>query len=299
MTELLAKGNTFEWTPKHESSFQELKKRVTTAPVLTMPEMEKPFSVYCDASGQGLGCVLMQDGHVVAYASRQLRKHEETYPTHDLEVAIVVHASKIWRHYIIGKRCEVYLDHKSLKYIFTQPDLNLRQRRWLKLIKDYDLGINYHLGTTNVVVDALSRRTHLNMLATRELLPEFCIEFEKLNLGWVSNTEIVAMEVDSTLERDIQKGQLEDAKIQEIEEQIKKDKAPGFSIDDQGTLSYKKRIYVPEIKEIRESILREAHDSDYSIHPESTKMYHDLKSRYWWSGMKRAIAEYVALCDNC
>jgi hypothetical protein len=115
----------------------------------------------------------MQDGHVVAYASRQLRKHEEKYPTHDLELAAVVHALKIWRHYIIGKRCEVYSDHKSLKYIFTQPDLNLRQRRWLELFKDYDLGINYHPDKANVVADALSIRSHLNMLATRELLPEF------------------------------------------------------------------------------------------------------------------------------
>jgi hypothetical protein len=127
ITELLAKGNTFEWTPKCETSFQELKKRLTTALVLTMPDMERPFSIYCDASGQGLGCVLMQDDHVVAYASRQLRKREEKYPTHDLELAAVVHALKIWRHYIIGERCEVYLDHKSLKYIFTQSDLNLRQ----------------------------------------------------------------------------------------------------------------------------------------------------------------------------
>jgi ribonuclease HI len=180
-----------------------------------MPDMENPFSIYCDASSQGLGCVLMQDGHIVAYASRQLRKHEEKYSTHDLELAAVVHALKIWRHYI-GKRCEVYSDHKSLKYIFTQPDFNLRQRRWLELIKDYDLGINYHPGKANVVANALSRRSHLNMLATWELLPEFCTEFEKLNLGWVSNTEVIEMEVDSTLEQDIQKGQLEDAKIQEI-----------------------------------------------------------------------------------
>jgi hypothetical protein len=175
--------------------------------------------------------------------------------------------------------------------------LNLRQRRWLEIIKDYDLGINYHPGKANVVADALSRRSHLNMLATRELLPEFCTEFEKLNLGCVLNAEVIEMEVDSTLEQDIQRGQLEDAKIQEIKEQVKEDKAPGFSVDDQGTLWYKKRICVPKLKEIRESILREAHDSAYSIHP-STKMYHDLKSRYWWYGMKRAIAEYVALCDN-
>jgi hypothetical protein len=169
----------------------------------------------------------------------------------------------------------------------------------LELIKDYDLGINYHPGKANVVADALSRRSHLNMLATRELFPEFCIEFEKLNLGWISNAEVVEMEVNSTLVQDIRRGQLEDAKIQEIKEQIKEDKAPGFSVDDPGTLWYKKRICVPDLNGIRESILWEAHDSPYSIHPGSTKMYYDLKSRYWWYGMKRAIAEYVALCDNC
>jgi hypothetical protein len=263
-----------------------------------MPDMEKPFSIYCDASGQGLGCVLMQDDCVVAYASRQLRKYEEKYLTHDLELAAVVHALTIWRHYIIGKRCEVYLDHKSLKYIFTQLDLNLRQQRWLELINDYDLGINYHPGKANVVADALSRRSQLNMLAAKELLPEFCKEFEKLNLGWVSNTEVITMEADSTLEQDIQKGQLEDAKIQEIKEQIKEDKAPGFSVDEQGTLGYKKRLYIPEVKETRELILCKAHDSANSIHPRSTKMYHDLKSRYWWYEMKRVVAKYVALCDN-
>jgi hypothetical protein len=119
MMELLEKDKEFKWTPSCESSFQELKKRLTTAPVLVMPNMEKPFAIYCDASGQGLGCVLMQDGHVVAYASRRLRKHELNYPTHDLELVDVVHALKIWRHYLMGKRCELYTDHKSLKYIFT------------------------------------------------------------------------------------------------------------------------------------------------------------------------------------
>jgi hypothetical protein len=98
MAELLEKGKTFEWTPRREASFQELKKRLTTTPVLTMPDMESPFSIYYDASGQGLGCVLMQDDHVVAYVSRQLRKHEEKHPTHDLELAAVVHGLKIWGH---------------------------------------------------------------------------------------------------------------------------------------------------------------------------------------------------------
>jgi hypothetical protein len=169
----------------------------------------------------------------------------------------------------------------------------------LELIKDYDLRINYHVGKANVLADALSRRFYLNILATIELLPEFCKEFEKLNLGLVSNTKVITMEVDSTLEQDIWKGQHEDAKIQRIKEQIKEEKALGFSVDEQGTLSYKEHICVLEVKEIRELILSEAHDSAYSIHPGSAKMYNDLKGRYWWYGMKRAIAEYVALCDNC
>jgi hypothetical protein len=164
MTELLEKDKKFEWTSACEASFQELKKRLTTFPVLVMPDMEKLFSIYCDVSGQELGCVLMHDGHMVAYSSRQLRKHEAHYPTHDLELAAVVHALKNWRHYLMGKRCELYMDHKSLKYILTQLNLNLRHRRWLELIKDYDLGINYHPGKTNVVVNALSQRSHVSLL---------------------------------------------------------------------------------------------------------------------------------------
>jgi hypothetical protein len=146
MTKLLEKNKAFEWTKECQDSFEELKKRLTSSPVLVLPDLTKKFDIYCDASRQGLGCVLMQEGQVVCYASRQLRKHEENYPTHDLKLAAVVHVLKIWRHYLIGHRCEIYSDHKSLKYIFTQNDLNLRQRRWLELIKDYDLGINYHPG---------------------------------------------------------------------------------------------------------------------------------------------------------
>jgi hypothetical protein len=127
MTRLLEKNKDFDWTEECQASFEELKKRLTLAPVLILPDITKKFNIYCDASRQGLGCVLMQDGKLVSYASCQLRKHEENYPTHDLELAAVVHALKIWRQYLIGHRCEIYSDHKSLKYIFTQTDLNLRQ----------------------------------------------------------------------------------------------------------------------------------------------------------------------------
>jgi hypothetical protein len=206
MTKLLEKDKKFEWMPGCEASFQKLKKRLTTAPLLVMPDMEKPFSIHCDASGQGLGCVLIQDGHVVAYASRQLRKHEAHYPTHDLELAAVVHALKIWRHYLMWKRCELYMNHKSLKYIFTQSNLNLRQRRGLELIKDYDLGINYHPGKANVVADALSQRSHVSQLVVDSMPFELCEEFDKLNLKIVANTEAMEMEVGSSLLQEIQRG---------------------------------------------------------------------------------------------
>ncbi|CAA0811504.1 Uncharacterized mitochondrial protein AtMg00860, partial [Striga hermonthica] len=158
LSQLTRKYVRFEWTDRCESSFQELKKRLTSAPVLTIPDPSRSFTIFSDASRQGLGCVLMQDGQVVAYASRQLKPHEQNYPTHDLELAAVVHALKIWRHYLYGCHCEIFTDHKSLQYIFTQKELNMRQRRWLELVKDYDCSIQYHPGKTNVVADALSRK---------------------------------------------------------------------------------------------------------------------------------------------
>jgi hypothetical protein len=128
VTALLEKNTKFVWSEKCQDSFNELKNRLTTAPVLTLLDLSKKFFIYCDASRQGLGCVLMQEGKVVAYASRQLRKHELNYPTHDLELAAVDHALKIWRHYLIDHKSDIYTNHKSLKFIFTQSDLNLRQR---------------------------------------------------------------------------------------------------------------------------------------------------------------------------
>lgn len=135
-----------------------MKSRLVSAPILTLPSPGEEFVVYRDASHQGLGCVLMQNGKVIAYASRKLKKHELNYPTHDLELAAVVLVLNIWRHYLYGEKCQIFTDHKSLKYIFDQKELNFRQRRWLELIKDYDCKIDYHPGKANVVADALSRK---------------------------------------------------------------------------------------------------------------------------------------------
>ena len=182
--------------------------------------------------------VFMQEGRVVAYASRQLRKHEMNYPTHDLELAAVVHALKIWRHYLIGHKSDIYSDHKSLKYIFTQTDLNLRQQRWLELIKDYDLEMHYHPRKANVVADALSRKKYVNELRATPESEELCAEFAYLNLRIVVNA--MEIEVTPTLEEDILKGQLEDEKLKEIAQNVVLGKALGFRIDDNSVLWFGK-----------------------------------------------------------
>jgi hypothetical protein len=169
----------------------------------------------------------------------------------------------------------------------------------LELIKDYDLGINYHLGKANVVANALSRRSHVSQLVLDSMPFELCEEFDKLNLRIVANIEATEMEVGSNVLQEIRKGQVEDEKIQEIKHNIKKEKSPVFLEDEEGVLWYKGCICVPSVKELMDKILHDAHEFAYSIHPGGSKMYHDLKATYWWYGMKRDIAEYVALCDTC
>jgi hypothetical protein len=234
----------------------------------------------------------MQEGYVIAYASRQLWKHELNYPTHDLELAVVVHALKIWRHYIMRTKCQVYTDHKSLKYIFTQKDLYLRQHRWLELIKDYDLEIHYHPSKVNLVADALSRKEHVHAAIVSQLPDELVEDFEKLNLGIVAHTEGVTIEVEPTLEQEIRKGQIGDVKIQEIKDLITEGRGLDFTEDEQGMIWFKNMICVLEIDSLRETILKEAHDSAYSIHPGNTKMYQDLKQKYWWYGLQRDVASH-------
>ena len=156
LTRLTRQDIPFVWSEECEMSFLKLKDLLTSASISTLPVEGEGFTIYCDASSVGVGCVLMQHDRVIAYASRQLKVHERNYPTHDLELAAVVFALKIWRHYLYGVRCEIYTDHKSLQYIMSQRDLNSRQRRWIELLKDYDLSILYHPGKANVVADALS-----------------------------------------------------------------------------------------------------------------------------------------------
>ncbi|WVZ89490.1 hypothetical protein U9M48_035886, partial [Paspalum notatum var. saurae] len=196
VTSLMKKNAKYLWSPKCEEAFQTLKRLLTSAPALAQPDVTKPFDVYCDASGNGLGCVLMQEGRVISYASRQLRKHEANYPTHNLELAAVVHALKIWRHYLLGNTCHIYTDYKSLKYIFTQPELNMRHRRWLELIKDYDLEVQYHPGKANVVEDTLSRKAHCNFIDARPTVRVLCCETGQIEIPTVLEVELYNLTIE-------------------------------------------------------------------------------------------------------
>ncbi|WVZ84473.1 hypothetical protein U9M48_031503, partial [Paspalum notatum var. saurae] len=216
MTALTQKNAKFAWSPKCEEAFGTLKKLLTSAPVLAQPDITKPFDVYCDAFGSGLGCVLMQEGRVIAYASSQLRKHEVNYPTHDLELLAVVYVLKKWRHYLLGNTCHIYTDHKSLKYIFTQPELNMRQRQWLELIKDHDLEVHYHPGKANVVADALSRKAHCNFIEARPTVRVLCCEIGKIEMPTVLEAELYNLVLEATIKDQIIAAQKQDKGMSHI-----------------------------------------------------------------------------------
>ncbi|KAK9055581.1 hypothetical protein SSX86_026665 [Deinandra increscens subsp. villosa] len=245
MTKLTRKDTKFVWGVEQEEAFQSLKQKLTQAPVLTLPEGTDDLVVYSDASLRGLGCVLMQRGKVIAYASRLLKKHEMNYPTHDLELAAV--------------------------------ELNMRQRRWLETLTDYDCEIHYHPGRANVVADALSRKGDYAPIRVQSL----------------------KLIVTSELLSRIKEAQVEAIK----EENLKKERIVGqvkyLVEEDSGLRTRFGRVWVPNTCEVKKLLLDEAHKTRYSVHPGTTKMYHDLKQNYWWPGMKRDIVKYVSKCLTC
>ncbi|XP_071917014.1 uncharacterized protein [Coffea arabica] len=292
-------GAVMNWkqpeTPTEVRSFLglELKRRLTSAPVLVLPDGGEGYAVYSDASGEGLGCVLMQNDKVVAYASRRLKPHEQNYPTHDLELAAVIFSLKKWRHYLYGVTFEVYTDHKSLKYLFSQKELNLRQRRWVEFLEDYDCSINYHSGKANVVADALSRKAQIAGLMVKEwdMLEEVTswnprLEELKILFGNLS--------LKSPLLERIKEAQKTDPTIQKNLEKVQKGETLDFKLGPEGVLRFRDRIVIPADEEIRKEILEESHRSKYTIHLGVIKMYHDVKGLYWWEGLKKDVTDYQA-----
>ncbi|GKD51049.1 putative reverse transcriptase domain-containing protein, partial [Tanacetum coccineum] len=268
LTKLNQKNKEYEWGKEEEEAFHTLKQKLCSAPILALPEGTEYFIVYCDASLKGYRVVLMQREKVVAYASKQLKVHEENYTTHALELGAVVFALRLWRHYLYGTKCVVFTYYKSLEYILNQKELNLRQQRWIELLSDYDCKIQYHPRKANVVADALTQKERIKPLRVQALM----------------------MTVHNDLPKRIREAQKEAMKENYVgKENLGKLIKPIFEFRPDGTHCFRNRVWLPRFGGLRDLIMYESHKSKYSIHSGSDKMYQDLRPLYWWPNMKASI----------
>ncbi|GKD39681.1 putative reverse transcriptase domain-containing protein [Tanacetum coccineum] len=257
MTKLTQKKVKFEWGDKQETVFQLIKQKLCSAPILSLPERSEDFIVYCDASIKGLGAVLMRREKVIAYASRQLKIHEKNYTTHDLELRAV--------------------------------ELNMRQRRWLELLSDYDCEIRYHPGKANVVADAVIRKERNKPLRVQALVMTIGLNLPKQIL----NAQTEAWKPENLKHEDVGGILIENLKDAE---KLRTEKLEPRA---DGTLCLNVKSWLPCYGDLRTVIMYESHKSKYSIHPGSDKMYQNMKKLYWWSNMKADIAAYVSKCLTC
>nr|GEY29167.1 putative reverse transcriptase domain-containing protein [Tanacetum cinerariifolium] len=273
MTKLTLKSVKFDWGEKAEAAFQLLKQKLCSAPILVLPEGSENFVVYCDASHKALGVVMMQKEKFIAYASRQLKVHENNYTTHDLELGAVVFALKMWIHYLYGTKCVVFTNHKSLQHILDQKELNMRQRHLLELLSDYDCEIRYHPGKANVVADALSRKEISKPLRVRALVMTIGLNLPKQIL----NAQLEARKEENFINEHLH------GMINKLEPRA------------DGTLCLNNRSWISCISDLRALIMHESYKSKYSIHPGSYKIYQDLKKLYWWAKCRQRLPHMSSL----
>ncbi|GKB71874.1 putative reverse transcriptase domain-containing protein [Tanacetum coccineum] len=268
LTLLTQKNKKYEWGDKQEEAFRILKDKLCNAFVLALPDGPAGFMVYCDALNQGFGCVLMQRGKVITYASRQLKVHEKNYTTHDLELGVVILALKILRHYLYGRKSVIYTDHRSLQYIFDQKELNMRQRYCIELFRDYDCEICYHPSNANVVADVLSRKERIKPRPVHAM----------------------SMTIYSGIKKKLLEAQSKASKDLKAPKEMMRGLDAQFKRKDDGGLYFMDPILISLSGNVRTLIMDEAHTSKYFVHPGADKMYYDLRDLYWWPGMKKDIA---------
>ena len=234
----------------------------------------------------------------MTYASRQLKVHERNYPTHDLELAAIVFTLKIWMHYLYGAQFRVLSENKSIKYLFNQEELNMRQRRWMEFLKDYDFELLYHSGKANVVADALSRKTvhTAHIMIKKVQLPE---KFRDMKMQVELKPEFIrcsALTISSDFLNLVRERQLADASLTGVRGQLGSDDAKDFSLGSDGILRFQGMVCVLDDTDVRGLILEEGHKSRLSLHPDMTKMYQDLKETFLWQSIKKDVAQFVSAC---
>jgi hypothetical protein len=265
ITSLQKKGTKFNWSQKSQDNFNKMKELLTSTPILKVADPYKDFIVCVDASREGLGGVLTQEGHMICYESRKLKEHERNYVTHDLELAAVIHDLKMWRHYIMGRKFLLLTDNSGVKYLFIQPDLNARKARWLALLSEFDFEVRHIKGKENKVAYVLSRRVH-------------------------GLFEINISRAESDLAQKVRTTGISDGNYTKMIEELQKSTAdsdkPDLSIDKKGLLRFKNILYIPDSTELKLTFFDEVHKKPYSGHLGYQKMITTLRKLFYWPNMK-------------
>jgi hypothetical protein len=272
ITYLQEKGTKFEWTLKCEKNFNLLKELLTSAPMLNIVDLNEIFLVCTDTCKEGLGGVLRKNGHVIGYESRKVKEHERNYAMHDLELADISHALRMWRHYLMGKKFELRIDHIGLKYLFEKSTLNSKQTRLLEFLNEYDFNIKHIKGKENNIVDVLSRRVHL-LHATAISMHHSDLK-RRIVDGLITNQHYIQVK------ENLQQG--------DVQHKIKE-----YEIKEEKLLMHKNRIYVPCSGELRNLVLKEMHDVPYVGHPGYQKTITAVRSQFFWLGMKKDVIDYI------
>ncbi|GFS34403.1 hypothetical protein Acr_00g0033850 [Actinidia rufa] len=265
---------------------------------------QRPIGSCSNAPLNAVSSTKPRELRVVAYESRQLKIHEKNYPTHDLELAAVVFALKSWRHCLYGEKFEVFSNYKSLKYIFSQKDLNLRQRCWMEYLDDYDFDLQYHQGKANVMVDALSRKVPgklakvASLAITEWKMMDEIREFGVDLVDCTGRAKVYGLVAQPTLVNQVIEAQSIDDEVEVVRDKlVMGEEQPGWVLHlDQG-LKFQGKFFVP--MSCRQEVLKEFHHSRLAVHPEGTKMYHDLRRQFWWKGMKHDVAQFLSRCLTC